>query len=78
MPWLKTLLGERVLEGKRAANQEADMVVRPLLQDIVLRRRVLPAAKDSVPGEVGADVEVGRRDASSWHDMMRVSHRRVS
>jgi hypothetical protein len=52
-------LDERLLEGKRAAEHEADEIVAPEGRDVVhffLNHTVAP---DAVPGQIGPEVDVG-------------------
>lgn len=73
MSGLQSRGGEGILERKRAADQEPDVVVSPDVEQIVPSGQVFTMTVDAVLGEVGANVEVGALDAGGRVDAVWVS-----
>jgi hypothetical protein len=70
MPDRDTVFEQRLLEGEAAAEQEADEIVPPDIDNIIPKFG-LTASKNLVPGAIGAQITSGRQvggfDPSSIH-----------
>ncbi|KAF7174648.1 hypothetical protein CNMCM5623_009404 [Aspergillus felis] len=73
MPRRQPGLAQRILETKRAAEQEAYVVGRVYVLQVLRAGDVSARAVDAVLGEVCAEVEIRVGDAGGWGDGLRIT-----
>ena len=77
MPERNTGGGQRILEGERASENEANEIVAPLARDIADLFHQLAVAPHTVAREIGAKVEVSAEGRHSRHTAVRYTDHRT-